>query len=314
MKKFRLAILGCGNIAKFHAEAFLKAGFLITHCASSINSKSLEKFSNKFKIKKKYKNPYDLLKDHMNWDILLLAVPIEKNSLYLNKIIKLNKVCLVEKPVSLKINFLKKICKLDNKYVRVAYNRRFYPTIQKAKAFIDLNKKVTFKMELPEKVNSELKFFLVKANSAHGVDLINYLFGKLKIIKILKYSSNTGRKVIFKSKNNSIIDLNLNWNSPSNFLIQIEANNEKLEIKPFERLTRYHGMRILNPTKKFPLRRYIPKEVENFDAFNKKFIKLKPGFYEQALEIKSILKGKKPKISASLKDAYETQAIISKIL
>ena len=111
MKKFKLAIIGCGRIANFHAKAFLKAGFLITHCASSKNSKSINNFAEKFKIQNIFKNPIDLLKTYKEWDAVIISVPINKNAIYLNKVIKLNKVCLVEKPISFNLDYLKKINK-----------------------------------------------------------------------------------------------------------------------------------------------------------------------------------------------------------
>ena len=43
MKKPKLAIIGTGNIAHFHCEAFKKAGFIISHGAASYNSKNVEK-------------------------------------------------------------------------------------------------------------------------------------------------------------------------------------------------------------------------------------------------------------------------------
>ena len=314
MRKFNLAIIGCGKIAYFHAEAFLKSGFLITHCASSMNSKSIKSFANKFKIKNIFNNPNDLLKTHNEWDVVLISVPIEKNSIYLNKIIKLNKVCLIEKPLSFNLDYLKKINKYNNKLIRVAYNRRFYPTIQNALNFIKRKKKVFLKLDLPEIVKDKDNFYRVKANSAHGIDLINYFFNDLKIINIIKFPYSNGRKVIFRSNEGSIIDLTMNWNSPANFMMQIESFGERLELKPFESSVQYQGMKVLEPSKDFPLRRYFPKEKFIINSFNKKNIDIKPGFFEQAMEIKQILKGKKPKISASVKDALIVQRIISKIL
>ena len=314
MKKFKLAIIGCGKIANFHAEAFLKSGFLISHCASSKNSKSVEDFAKRFNIKNIFKNPNELLKEHNNWDVILISVPINKNSIYLNKVIELNKVCLIEKPVSFNIDYLKKICKLRNDFIRVAYNRRFYPTVQNALNFIKRKKKVFLRLDLPERVEKNDNFFLVKANSAHGIDLINYLFGQVEIINIIKLPYSNGRKVIFKSKNGSIIDLNMNWNSPANFMIQIESSKERLELKPFETSVLYEGMKVIEPSKDFPLRRYFPNEKSNLNSFNKVNIDIKPGFLEQAIEIKQILMGKKPKITASLKDALFVQEIILKIL
>ena len=47
-KKLNLAIIGCGNIAKYHIEAFNYLGLKIEHCASKLNSTRVNKFARKF--------------------------------------------------------------------------------------------------------------------------------------------------------------------------------------------------------------------------------------------------------------------------
>ena len=81
----------------------------------------------------------------------------------------------------------------------------------------------------------------------------------MKIINIIKYPNSNGRKVILRSKGGSIIDLTMNWNSPTNFMMQIEGPGERLELKPFETSILYKGMKVLEPSKDFPLRRYFPE-------------------------------------------------------
>ena len=58
-KKLNLAIIGCGNIAKYHIKAFNYLGLKIEHCASKLNSKRVNKFARKYNIP----NSYELLKD-----------------------------------------------------------------------------------------------------------------------------------------------------------------------------------------------------------------------------------------------------------
>ena len=87
-----------------------------------------------------------------------------------------------------------------------------------------------------------------------------------------------------------------------------------LEIKPFEFCNLYEGMEILEPTPDIPLRRYTPKIIEQTSSYPSPENNIKPGFYEQAIEIKNILKGSDPKISASLSDAYNSQLLVQNIL
>jgi len=316
MKKNRLAMLGTGDIANFHYEAFKKAGFDISHCASKKNSQRGRKFAIKNSIKKFYADPHELIENHEEWDIILLAIHTENNIDYYDKLKKLNKLCLIEKPVFTNINSFGNITPSSYPNIRVAYNRRFYKTVQSAKNFINENGPVTCRMELPESVNlaSDDKYSAILLNSVHGLDILRYLFDDLEIISNNELLSPNGRLTILKSSKEDIINLLMNWNSPSNFSLSIEAKSKRLELKPFETCKIFEGMEIIEPSKDLPLRRYIPKIIEESSSFPSEKNDIKPGFYEQALEMKNILKGKSPNISSNLYDALKTQEIAQKIL
>ena len=313
MKKPKLAIIGTGNIAHFHCEAFKKAGFIISHGAASYNSKNVESFCKKHGIKKIYSDPVGILKDSSEWDAILLSPPTKYNIDYIEEIFSINKTALIEKPVATNPQYLSKFKKNSHNNIRVAYNRRFYATTQRAKNFIEKEGFINARMELPEIVNTSEGYESVLLNSAHGIDLLNYLFPSLKILKNIHFENDQGRMVIFKAKN-GIINLTMNWNSSSNFILHLEAETLRLEMKPFEQCNIFKGMEVIEPTKKLPLRRYIPKKIESVSSFPTQDNLIKPGFYEQAMEIKSLLEGEKPKISASLYDAYITQKILNNIL
>ncbi len=64
----KLALIGCGNIAKFHIEAFNSLGVNIDHCASSLNSSTINKFADKYKIPNVWADPIKLAKAQNVWD------------------------------------------------------------------------------------------------------------------------------------------------------------------------------------------------------------------------------------------------------
>ena len=316
MNKYKLAMLGTGKIANFHYNAFKSCGFDITHCASKLDSKRAKVFCEEKSIKNYYSNPFDMLDDYNNWDMVLLAIDTYYNCEYLDKIIESDKLCLVEKPVSTNLNFLKKYSNFHFEKVRVAYNRRFYKTVEEAKIFIRDNSPVLCKMELPEAINleQENKYDRVLINSVHGIDMLRYLFGDIELKNNINHISPDGRISILEGDNDSKICLIMNWNSPSNFSLNIEGNNKRLELKPFEGCKIYEGMKIIEPTKDWPVRRYIPNEIYSSSSFHDTRLDMKPGFFEQAMEMKNILDGKKPLKSANLYDAYKTQKITQDIL
>ena len=316
MKKYRLAILGAGDISNFHYDAFIKAGFSIDHCASKKNSERAKIFADKHNIKKCYSEPFEQIENHEKWDMILLAIDTNYNHLYLKKIIETGKLCLVEKPVFTNLSSFDDIDFSKHTKVRVAYNRRYYKSIQRAKLFIEDNSPVTCKVELPESIDFKLndKFNPVLLNSVHGIDSLLYLFRNLKIINNTKINSPDGRISILKNKNGDIIILIMNWNSPSNFSFNFEGKGKRLEVKPLEFSKLFMGMDIIEPTEDIRIRRFFPKEVEEISSFPDSNNEIKPGLYEQALEMKSILDGKEPTISASLFDALEVQKLTHQIL
>ena len=151
-ENLKIAFIGTGNIAEFHAPAFKNVGFEIISCSSSLNSKSAQRFSEKFSIPKVYNDTNDLIKNHQEYDAFLIAVSVEPTLEILKKCIKTKKPILVEKPISTDVN---KLESLDNNInnVRVAYNRRFYRTIQYAKNFIELNNPCHLYMQLPDSID-----------------------------------------------------------------------------------------------------------------------------------------------------------------
>jgi predicted dehydrogenase len=314
MKAPKLAIIGTGNIANFHCHAFKKAGFEISHAAGSPNSKNITAFGKYHNIKKIYANPYDVLKHHSEWDVILLAPPIEKNFDYLDQVIQISKPTLIEKPVAINPESLSSFSRSSHEFIRVAYNRRFYSTVQRAKEFISKEDVLSARMELPERVNETGNYYAVHANSAHGIDLLYYLFKDIKVLNNYHLKEDLGRHVILESENGVLINLLLNWNAPSNFQISLETRDKKLEIKPFEDSRVFQGMDVIEPSDELPLRRYEPKIIESVSSFPQKNNLVKPGFLEQAMEMKGMLEGRETEISATLFDAFKTQELIKTIL
>lgn len=323
-KKLKLAIIGCGNIANFHVKSFKKLGINFAHCASSLNSKTLPQFANNYKIKNLWNNPLKLAEASHLWDGLVLCSDVKATSGLLNILIKQKKPILVEKPVSIGTNYLKKFKSANYELIQVGYNRRFYPTIKKAKEFIDASKdKILCKMILPEKMkynkNIYKKFKGVFENSSHGIDILHFLFGELKIKFISKLKLNSydsGRSVILSNRNNHTCILIINSNSPDNFSLELEDGNQRLLVRPFEKLQLYKGIRKEEPTKEYPLKKYLPNLIEskNIFEFDKKIKDIKPGFYYQSLNFLNLILTRKNNMGANLKDAYKAQKLLEDIM
>lgn len=323
-KDVRIAIIGCGNIANFHVKSFQKIGIKILHCASSLNSKNIYNFANLYKIKNIWNDPVKLAKASNLWDGLILSSTTESIPKLLDILIRQKKPILVEKPVDIGTSYLKKFKNAKNPLIQVAFNRRFYPTVREVQKFIDNSKnELLVKMIIPEKVinikNKLKRFKHVFENSAHGVDLLYYLFKELKIINISKVflnSFDSSRIALLRTKKNHKCVLIINSNSPDNFSIEVEDGQNRILLKPFEDIKYYEGLERIDPTKAYPLRRYLPRLIISKNIFNyeTKFNDLKPGFYEQSLSFLDLIINKRRNNSASLRDAYNVQNLIEKIM
>ncbi len=323
-KKINLAIIGCGNIAKYHIKAFNYLGLKIEHCASRLNSARVNKFARKYNIPNIWKDPIKLARSSNNWDAIILCSSTKSLSKILDILIKQKKPILVEKPVSIGTSYLKKFSLSYPKYVNVGFNRRYYNTVAEAKKFIKQSKGQIFStMKLPESVKrSSIKlnrFNKIFDNSVHGLDLLRFLFGDLEIIynkKIKLNNFDSGRVVLLKSKKNHLCNIIFNSNSPDNFSLEIENGSKRFLLKPFENYVIYKGMKIIQPNKKYPLKSYTPKIIEKNNVFSSlsKNKNLKPGFLEQTEDFLRLILHKKVKKSANLQDAFEAQKLLKKIM
>ena len=318
--KPRISIIGTGQIAEFHVPAINSAGFQIVSCCGSPNSKKAPIFAKKHNIPKVFDDADSLISDSNNWDAVLICSSVETTFQILNKCLETKKQILVEKPVTTNpSDFLSLPRKLNN--VFVAYNRRFYSTVQFAKKFIESNHPCFIKMELPDSIDfsvnkSSQKFFNVRENSVHGLDLLNFLLPSIKLVKVEEHMQPNGafsRSVFLNTTRGDSCMILLNWNSPSNFSLNIEALPFRLELKPFESYSLFKGMEIIEASEEYPVRQYVPKliETENVFSNSKEF---KPGFLEQAQEFKKIVEGKKKEILATLDDAYKAALLAEKII
>lgn len=318
-KRKKIGIIGSSQISQFHINAFKKASMDIISCASSLNSNNIKRFAKKNDINQIYNDPYELVYKN-EWDGLIIASTVKSIPKILTEAIKFKKPILVEKPVDYGTDFLSRYSNKNIDYVNVAYNRRYYSTIEYAKSFIENSTKgCVINIRIPEQVSTDIKkknikFYNVFNNSCHMIDLIFYLIGKAKIINNFKNPVNKNMKISILKSGKHYCHLFINSNSPDNFAIQIENGHQRLELRPIENLFLYEGMEVKNPLKNFPLRLYSPKVKINFNVFKDKDRFLKPGFYEQAKDFHRLLIGKKSLISAKLKDAYLVQKTIEEIL
>jgi len=320
-KPLRLAIVGDGPTAAAHTNAFKAIGHNVLHCSAGMNSKTLSRFAKKHDIKNTWANSQKLISSYDEWDGIIIAASISALPSLLDEAMKSEKPILIEKPVSTKSDYLKQFQYNTPKNIMVGYNRRFYSTIIAAKTFLSSKSEGSFCfMELPETIDfnqrQEKTYLPIYNNSCHGIDILHFLLGELKVKHvetIRKNGLDLGRYIIIEAGKNKCF-LSLNWNSPSNFSLNVEHSEERISLRPFENYEYFKGMQVEEPSTNFPMRKYSPISKTSFNVFETTYSGIKPGFLEQAQEFISLIEGNFYMNGASLADAFYAQYVLEDIL
>ena len=215
------------------------------------------------------------IKDSKKADCFIVAIKTDFTPKILRILMKFKKPMFVEKPGALRSKDLINLKKIKNNKIFFAYNRRFYNATAQAQNFIKKNTSTNTIVKIPDSIRTWHQF---KINGCHVIDLLFFLYGKLKLLNVYptKDIKKTGVAFVIRSKRGDIISVLLNWGSPDNFEISINGDKRKFELKPIEIGSYYEKMEITQPTKKIPLRLYKPK-VKNIYS-PKKILKLNLDF------------------------------------
>jgi len=312
MNKKRISILGAGAIAQFHIESLRRAGFDVVSAASSKNSRSIRGFCEKNNIEEYYADPQDLLSSQ-DWDALLIATPVSCAADYARQVASDGRPALIEKPVALSSESLNDLRHAKN--IVVAFNRRNYSTSLYAREYLKKNPgNSVLKVSVPETsvmphdvaVDGLTFPYYVYENSVHVFDLIRFLSGDISWKHSIR---NVHAKLACSSVSASGLTssgdallLDMVFDAPQNFSIDIVSSSDCLSLKPIEVLVHYSGMDICEPSEEMPIRLYKPnifsKVIEETDDG------MKPGFLRQAQEFYNfVCSGDKGNL-ATLDDAY----------
>ena len=308
--RLRLAIIGSGEIANFHVSAAMKAGFDVVGVAARKNSQTVQVFAQTHGIPQTWSDPNQLIAEEDHWDALIIAASTEAVIPLLAQAIEIGKPVLVEKPVATTSSALIPFLNCD-KNVMVGFNRRFYAPVQAAKRFLDSGGPCSIHLQLPESVtfDQDTKSWdtkYVRLNSVHGFDLVNYLTGGLSLIStsfVGKKEDRRGGAVVLGSSRGDICTISANWNAPANFALTIDRESERFELRPLEFGIRYKGLEVVEPTIEVPIRRYLPKNVEQFPP-DQQSLDFKPGFVAQCEALAALVHGNRSEIAATIHDAY----------
>lgn len=314
MTKPKLAIIGCGQIAEFHAPALREAGFALAGACSSPGSPRVRRFAQRHDIPLVFDDAEQLLAEHQRWDAVLVAASIGPTLGILATVMGLRIPTLVEKPVTPRSAELIPLID-DGDSVIVGYNRRFYSTVQAARAEVADGQPVMAHLTIPDAVQTPerpdddpeylLPFF---SNTVHGLDLARFVFGNLNVDHVMRLTNQSGAiygiGAMLSANNGTVVQFTANWATPANFSLAIDRPGRRLELRPFEDGAIYEGMQVVEPTTEAPIRTYTPKLARKVTLEERDWL-FKPGFLAQAQALIKLVNGEDPYPAARLSDAYE---------
>jgi predicted dehydrogenase len=289
MAPLKFAFIGCGKIAKFHADVILALGHKIMAVSAREGSKNINEFSEKYNIndKNRYIN-WKTMIDGGKPDAIIVAVSWNQTEKIIEDIIKTGIPCLVEKPIVLNSKKLQEIINNTRKFhnnIMIAYNRRFYDFIPKIKKVLNENKEDLLSIELnfpeatkslSERYSEKILDHILIYMTSHWLDLLTYLIGNIEV-KWMQKKTDSYNGILYSTNYDVPIHLQINFNTSSNTSITLNFKNCIYKLCPIEVLTIYKGMEIVEPTPEYPIRKYVPK-TQNKIVTDTSY---KPGFLKQ---------------------------------
>lgn len=190
---------------------------------------------------------------------------------------------LVEKPGGkniVEIDNIYRISKEKKSKVFIAYNRRFYTSVQRCLELIKMDSKIlSFNFEFTElphtlenMPNQEVvKENLLYANSSHLIDLAFFFNGlPKKMFSIAHDELKWHKKAIFSgigiAQNDAIFSYQANWKAPGRWGLEINTENNRYVFRPLEELW-------IQKAKSMKLEKYLIED--DID------LKYKPGLFNQ---------------------------------
>ncbi len=300
----KIGFIGSSEVGRFHIDALRNNKFDIKAIGTRASSSNCEEFAKSLNLQDQFciGGWQEVLTKDV--DAFCLCIDTLATSKILKEILKLGKPVLVEKPIS--INLEDFDCFLNHPMkdkIFVAYNRRFYKTINSVKLKCDNSHEGgTVVVNIPDSI-SGYKHFL--SNGCHMIDSLRYILGDFEVVhKIVNYKKDkldfSSISALCRNKKWSIL-LNAHSKIPYNFSITVNTEDLVYELKPLEKLTIYKGIEVVEPTLEQPIRSYVPMIKESFmESAN-----LKPGFDRMYKCFSKFIKNQKTDI-CNINDAAKT--------
>lgn len=315
----RLGIVGAGTIVQSHIDAARLSGFAPVAICGRMGSPRAAKIAQQNKGLVAVSDLNDLLKSKL--DAILIAVSIGETIDVLEKCLVGRLPILVEKPVSTDERILQKLYHRWGDQVLVGYNRRHYSSTKKFRETLAIKEKGLIgvnisELSLASQITKEERRQAILTNSVHILDLMNYLFGDIRLLNTIKSPKSTRLHFLtwqFESSKGYCGNINLLFGTPENQSVTQWSKSFFQELRPIEMYSSSDSMHMIPPTKNNPVKSY--KKILQPWLMSEVDLKVKPGFLGEYSEFRELCLGKKmdKRISANLQDAANAVKIAHKI-
>jgi predicted dehydrogenase len=323
----KVGLIGCGNIARFHADVLTAIGISLQAVCSSPVSTRVSAFAEEYSIPHVYRTWPEMLDGERLSAVFVLA-PWDVIDGMLLPLLQFKTPVFFEKPVALTPDRIQAAMQMHPdmiEKVQIGYNRRFYDFIPAIKALLKTRVIKTIEVHIPESsggnIDQKLVNHLFLQNSSHVIDLLLFLldFPAVSPMQIRRHIDSrglaSGYNGLLLIEEKIPVHLIASWNSPSNFGIKFHSDGSMIELVPIETARIYDGFQIEEPTPENPIRKYKPHVSREFfmDPLSARY---KPGFLKQTVNfVETCILEARPNIQgANLPSALKVTELCQRVM
>lgn len=321
----RLGFIGCGSVARFHADVFRELGVSIVSLCATRESERSERFRSDYTNPRFFTN-VDAMLDAGGIDGLCVLGSWKSQDQFFRPVFDRKIPALFEKPVSLKSSVIREelVQTQAESLIQVGYNRRFYSCVAEAREFATRSALRAVEVRIPESLSddtdSDYRANVFLSNSSHVIDLAYFLLDRrpwrqLAVHRLSDSNERLSGFMGYFDVDGIPLSLMAKWNAPANFGITLHSDTESFDLTPIEMGRHLGGFTVVDPTPQVPIRRYLPRILKEFmpSSIDTRF---KAGFLMQAVDFIEcfVLKKRKSEIAATLRDALVVTEICENVM
>ena len=323
---YSFAFIGCGKMARFHAEALSALGHSIVAVSARSYSENVTFFLNNFGVGEYYTDNETLLAHSNDVDAFVVCTPWNVTERVIAQVVMAGKPVLVEKPIALSLHAIQEILKKvgdKSQNVLVGYNRRFYESVQfVAKKILESHLQYV-SITLPEIVDklkrkyaTEIRDYILEYMSSHWFDVLQYLLGVLHVDYVKKICDknrkHTGYYGVFNAGDaKTPVVYQSRYDAPERIEMKFVFDDETYLLSPVEELSIIDSLTVREISGQTTVREYVPNVVNKI-VCSKTF---KPGIYEQSKYFVEayISKSREKDCGCTLEQAYQNSVFCESI-